>query len=93
MLSNFFDGIVDMFYGLIQVLINALGDLGDLIDGLPTSPFLNIESMMGENPWIDAVLWVIPVNEMLALLQAWITAIMFYYALKVPLRWAKVVKG
>lgn len=82
-----------MLTTLIQGIINSIGGMGQFISVLPTSPFQNLGSIIGTNPAIDAVLWIIPVGQVLSLLQAWLTAIGIYYAVKVPLRWAKVVKG
>jgi hypothetical protein len=79
---------------MIQALINGISNLGKRFIGLlPQSPFQNLQSIIGENPTIDFVLWVIPAGQALALLQAWLTAILVYYAVKVPLRWAKIVQS
>ncbi|MCL2456426.1 MAG: hypothetical protein FWD19_02615 [Defluviitaleaceae bacterium] len=82
-----------MIMGLIQLLINGFGAMGRFIAMLPQSPFQNLSGVIGENPYIDAVLWIIPVGQALSLLQAWLTAITLYYAVKVPLRWAKVIQS
>jgi len=82
-----------MLTQLFQVLINGIGRLGDVVSLLPASPFQNLHYLIPENPAIDAVLWIVPVAPMLGILQAWLTAIGVYYAVKVPLRWAKVVKS
>jgi hypothetical protein len=82
-----------MVTGLIQLIINGIGGMGRFIMLLPPSPFQNLAGIIGENPVIDAVLWIIPVGQALSLLQAWLTAIALYYAVKVPLRWAKIVKS
>jgi hypothetical protein len=82
-----------MLTTMLQGVINAIGSFGRFITVLPTSPFQNLESIIGTNPAIDAVLWVVPVGQALSLLQVWCTAILIYYIAKVPLRWAKVVKG
>jgi hypothetical protein len=79
---------------IVQSVINGIGGLGSRFIGLlPTSPFISLESFIGENPAMEAVLWIIPVAEALALLQLWLAAILIYYAVKVPLRWAKIVKS
>jgi hypothetical protein len=76
-----------------QAVINGLGGLGKLISLLPASPFQNLGNLIGENPALDFVLWLFPVGQALSLFQAWLTAILIYYAVKVPLRWAKVMQG
>ena len=80
-----------MIAGLIQLIINGIGSMGRFIAMLPQSPFQHLTSIIGENPAIDAVLWIIPVGQALSLLQAWLIAIALYYAAKVPLRWAKII--
>jgi len=82
-----------MLTELFQVIINGVGRLGDLIDLLPSSPFQNLYNLIPENPAIDAVLWLVPAASMLSVFQAWLAAVGLFYAVKVPLRWAKVVKS
>jgi hypothetical protein len=77
----------------IQALINGIGGLGRFVQLLPSSPFQNLQAVIGENQFIAAVLWIVPAGQALALMQAWLAAILIYYAVKVPLRWAQVVKG
>ena len=76
---------------VIQALINGIGALGRFIQMLPQSPFMWLEETMGVNPALDVVLWIIPAGQMLSLIQTWLSAILIYYAVKTPLRWAKLV--
>jgi hypothetical protein len=92
-----FDGILDffadIFFGAIQGVVNGLGAFGKLIEYLPKSPFQSVQTHVLSSNEMDVILWFIPVMEMMGLFQAWLTAIGMYYAVKVPLRWVKVVKG
>jgi len=82
-----------MLTGVIQLLINWLGSMGRFVAMLPQTPFRNLTSIIGTNPYIDAVSWVIPIAQILSLLQVWLTAIALYYVVRVPLRWAKVIQS
>lgn len=78
---------------IVQAIINGIGHMGRLLQRLPQSPFQNLEWLIPENPYIGAVLWVVPVGPMLTLLSTWLVAIGLYYAVKVPLRWTKLLKS
>ena len=76
---------------------NAVGDtlsnIGDkIIDILPKSPFVFLES----NPQIKEILsflnWFIPIDTMIALTESWLTAIGIYYVVQAILRWAKIIE-
>jgi hypothetical protein len=85
-----------MIIDIIQEIIDGIGSLGRLIALLPQSPFQSLHNYIGDNPQMEQmnmIMWFIPVQSMMALFQAWLSAIMLYYTVKVPLRWAKVVKG
>ena len=82
-----------MIMALFQAVINGLGAMGRFIGMLPQSPFQVLTNYIPENPAIQAVLWIVPVSEALALMQIWLVAILAYYIVKVPLRWLKVVQG
>lgn len=79
---DWFDGIKDTF--------SELGEA--LIDILPKSPITYISS----NPEVEKVMgyvnFFIPIYSMIAVLEAWLTAIVIYYVVQVILRWAKVVE-
>jgi len=78
---------------MFQAFINIAGNLlYSLLNLLPASPFQYLESLVGDNPFIDAVLWIIPIQPALALLQAWAVAVGIFYAVKIPLRWVKALK-
>lgn len=76
----------------LKAIGETLSGLGDKIIGfLPKSPFYYIEA----NPEVKQVLrhlnWFIPIDTMLALTEAWLTAIAIYYVVQAILRWAKVI--
>lgn len=82
---------------MINSIFNFLGDLVDnainvVLMLLPDSPFVMLTSI----PEVTAVLgflnWAIPISEMIAILQLWITAISVFYIYQLILRWAKAIE-
>ncbi len=76
------DGVKDFF-----------ADIGNsIIEILPSSPIVYLES----NPEIEKVMgyvnFFIPIYSFIALLEGWLIAIMIYYAVVVILRWAKIIE-
>ena len=81
----------EMFMGIFDSWCEALqGVLTRIIDLLPDSPFLIIDNSpiadyMG---WLN---WLIPMEQIIAILQLWVSAIAIYYVWVVILRWIKAV--
>lgn len=75
---------------ILNAIINSLGTiLQAMLLLLPTSPFnfvLNID-----NQWIKAMCWLLPFAQAVAHLQVYCVAVIAYYAIRVVLRWIKVV--
>lgn len=83
-----------MLTQLINIMIYGLGGFGKgAVALLPYSPFQYIEGMIGVNPFMDLVLWIVPVHFAFSIFTAWLASIFAYYLVKVPARWVKVVKG
>ncbi|MCL1842791.1 MAG: hypothetical protein FWF79_03180 [Defluviitaleaceae bacterium] len=82
-----------MLVGLVNAVISAIGAFGRFIGLLPASPFQNIGTLIPPNPAMDIILWILPITQMLVLVQLWLAAIGMYYLVKVPLRWVRVVKS
>lgn len=82
---------------MINSIFNFLGDLVDnainvILMLLPDSPFMMLTSI----PEVTAVLgflnWAIPIAEMIAILQLWVTAVSVFYIYQLILRWAKAIE-
>jgi hypothetical protein len=79
---------------ILQGAIDGAGWLISQVLGvLPQSPFQNLAELIGNNPYMQFISWLIPMGSILAMFQAWLAAILVYYIAKVPLRWAKVIKS
>jgi len=59
---------------------------------LPDSPFVMLSrdaDIMQILGWVN---WVIPVGEMIAILEAWLVAVALFYVYQLILRWAKAIE-
>ncbi len=78
--------------GMINLLIKGLGAVLSVIFALlPPSPFKLIDNSPIA-PYIDNLNWLIPINEMLVIGEAWLAAIAIYYVQQIVLRWIKAVE-
>ncbi|MCL2189882.1 MAG: hypothetical protein FWC16_12870 [Defluviitaleaceae bacterium] len=77
-----------MITTLVQPLINAGNRI---LDTLPLCPFVSIEAITLDNQTLAAISWFIPFNEIIALLNTWLAAIVIWYAAKTVMRWAKMI--
>ena len=78
------------------------GVLGTLERGLtqllllfPPSPFGMLTTMAAKGEiaqWLSFMNWFIPVYSWLAIVQVWLTCILFYYVVQVVLRWINVIE-
>lgn len=59
---------------------------------LPDSPFIMLEKSSEINAVLGFVNWVVPLSEMVAILQLWIVAITVFYVYQLILRWAKAIE-
>lgn len=77
----------------IQKIGKWLSDLlGLVLSLLPDSPFQAIstnESVQGVLGWLN---YFVPVSQMLAIFQLWLTAIAIYYVYNIVLRWGKAIE-
>ena len=79
---DWLDGVKDKF-----------GEIGDaIIEILPKSPISFIAASPEAEKVMGYVNFFIPIYSMIAILEAWLTAIVVYYVVQVILRWAKVVE-
>jgi hypothetical protein len=84
-------GIADWFIGVIQSIIDGLGQaLTWLVNALPESPFSALSNLSSNYmKWLN---WLVPINQMVTILEAWTAAIIVYYLLVVILRWVKAIQ-
>ena len=81
-----------MLTDLLQSFINGVSNIGNVADMLPGSPFNSINAVKLDNQILASIAWFIPFNEMIALLNAWLAAIVVWYLAKKALRWMKMIQ-
>lgn len=78
--------------GIFNALISKLGlILSALLLVLPDSPFNYVVNL--QSSWVQAINYILPISEAVAHLEAYVTAVLVYYCLRVMLRWIKAVEG
>lgn len=84
--------MLDAIISLINYLIAGLGLILETIFSiLPTSPFKLISnSPIAE--YLPSLNFFIPVSEMIAITQVWLSAIGIYYVYQIVLRWIKAIE-
>lgn len=80
---------MDFLEGLGET-VSGIGN--KILDILPKSPFVFLDA----NPQVSEILgflnWFIPIDTMISMTEAWLTAIGIYYVLQAILRWAKIIE-
>jgi len=77
---------------MLNALISMIGTvLGWLFSILPDSPFQIMMDSSVITSAISSFNWFFPITEMLATMQLWLTAIIVYYVIVVPMRFAKLI--
>lgn len=75
----------------INLFLKAVGlMLQALVSILPPSPFQALSNLSVQS-YLPALNWIIPVSEILAILQLWIVAVSVFYLYSIVLRWAKAI--
>jgi len=86
-----FSGIGTWFHDLVQKCIDGLGDtLESIIELLPDSPF-NLINNSAVSEYMGFLNWIVPMSEIVAILQVWTVAVATYYVVVVVLRWIKAI--
>ena len=86
------DGIGQWFHDLLQNIIDGLGDtLESILSILPDSPFVAIDNSP-VSEYIGYINWIVPMTEIIAILQVWVVAIATYYLVVIVLRWIKAIQ-
>lgn len=77
-----------------EVFQNFINNLGGTITAilmlLPSSPFTWDISTIN-NGAFKIFMWLVPVADFLVIMEAYTTAVALYYAIRVALRWIKIV--
>jgi len=81
-----------MIMALLQSILNGFASLLKVIMVvLPTSPFAGLYSISINSDWLGYACYFLPITQILALLQAWGTAILVYYVYMIPMRYIKAL--
>ncbi len=87
-----FSTIGGMLTGFLQKTIDGLGTaFQGIVNILPSSPFALVSNAPVEGI-LGKINWFLPLNEMVSILQAWTTVIIFFYIYKVVLRWVRAIQ-
>ena len=82
-----------MLLKLIQSIIDGFASgCAVILDILPGSPFQGLYSLTLDSNWLGYLSWLIPIPEILALLEAWIVSVGLFYFYMVALRWIKAIE-
>lgn len=77
-----FKGLTDLLIAIMNFLVSAL----------PNSPFQNIVNNSTVSSYINGLNWVLPITQIIATLELWLTAITVVYVYQVLLRWVKAIE-
>lgn len=82
---------MDVFRQIFDWLGGALNDvLGWVLVMLPDSPFKFIQKTPFAK-YLGYINWFVPVDYILSILAAWISAVGIYYGYKIILAWIKAI--
>lgn len=70
------------FFGVIIAVILTV---------LPTSPLSAYINQLSTIPWLSVANWFIPIPEMIAVMETWLTAYVVYLAYKSIMKYIKVI--
>lgn len=84
--------MINFLVSFLNLLIKGLGSVVQFIFSiLPNSPFSTIvNSPISE--WLGTLNFFVPVSEILAISQTWLTAVGVYYIYQIVLRWVKAIE-
>lgn len=85
-------GIGTWFQAIWDTIKTSMETAGTtLILLLPASPFetLSNTDVSGYMSWLN---WLVPVGQMVSILEAWCSAILVYYVYVTILRWIKAIQ-
>ncbi len=83
----------NMLVNFAQWCIDAAANVGKtVVNLLPASPFTAYINISLSNDYLKLLNWMIPVSEIISLLESWCVAIGLWYLYQIILRWVKVVE-
>ena len=59
---------------------------------LPNSPFQSFLSQLDKIPFLGYLNYFIPVAQIIAVTQLWVTAVGLFYLVQLALRWVKMIE-
>lgn len=62
-----------------------------VVNLLPASPFRAVNNSVVA-PYLSGLNWILPISEVLAIMQVWLVAITVYYSYMVIARWVKAIE-
>ena len=85
---------------IMQRVFNYGNDFLNWVEGkstflanfLPLSPFRRSIDRIHSIPYIEAINWIVPIDEIILIMFYWGTAIAVYYAYMIVLRWVKAIE-
>lgn len=81
-----------MLLDLLQTIIDGfVRVLGGIVSALPTSPFNGLSAMTLDSKLFGALCYIVPVPQIVALLEAWGVAVGTFYIYMIILRWIKAI--
>lgn len=87
-----FSGIGSWFAMVWDKIITGMSSAGAaVIAMLPDSPFQIIDNSPVAK-YMGYLNWIIPMNQIVGILELWVTAIVIYYLYVVILRWIKAIQ-
>lgn len=60
---------------------------------LPMSPFSGFSYLVEQIPFLAVLNWVIPISEILVILESWLVVVAAYYAILYLVNYAQLVKS
>ena len=86
------DFLQDAFMNVVNLILSGFASAVDFIVLLlPKSPFQAYINMGIDLQYMRWMNWLVPVGQMVAIVQAWTVAIALYYLYQTLLRWAKAI--
>lgn len=77
---------MDYLVGLLQKV------LGVILMLLPDSPFAKFTSAMGSNDMLGYAAYFLPLEQIIAVSEAWLIAVTTFYVWSVLLRWVQAIE-
>ena len=82
-----------MLLSLLQGLLDGFVVFGQgLLHLLPSSPFQSVYGLAIDNQLLNSLAWIIPIPQILSVLQAWVVSVGAFYVYSVALRWIKAIE-